>query len=174
MHCIEGLGTRLLQTVCFAHQHGVTLESICRDHTWRLMEFSHHALANGITETTPIILYRENCITVAIAQYRAVLLSVCQLKYTAGSDHSRCLSGLPRTVYISPPMQHTPFQFVPSLLVICQWLDTKQEEMQVTIVILLDMNDTLHVKSCQYALTLVCGFSLQLLWYDRRHFFTSW
>ena len=50
----------------------------------------------------------------------------------------------------------------------------KQQEMQVTIVILLDMNDTLHVKSCQYALTLVCGFSLQLLWYDRRHFLTSW
>ena len=54
---------RLLHTVCFAHKHGVRLESICRDHTRGLVEFSHHALTNGITETTPIILYRENCIT---------------------------------------------------------------------------------------------------------------
>ena len=86
---------RLLHTVCFAYKHGVTLESICRDHTRGLMEFSHHALTNGITETTPIILYRENCITVTelCSWQRSQQVFVW---FTAGVClvHSRCLSGL--------------------------------------------------------------------------------
>ena len=91
---------------------------------WSLyVETTHGDLWNLVTMLWPMGL--QKLLQSYYIERTASLLLSC----AAGSDHSRCLSGLPRTVYISPPMLHMPFQSAPSPLAICQWLDTKQEEM---------------------------------------------